>query len=219
MTVIMAPKEAAFRCKIKDVYGIHDGYNLILRPGYTSIVGPNGAGKTTLLNQLEEIARDRSYIVYRYSHLVSGGNAARQKWLENGDITLLAASATSSEGENISIAFGQAVKTIGAAVAKAVKEETPLMVLLDSLDSGASIDRLRSLTGLFNLILKDAGVLGHDRPERGVYIVAAVNAYELAWHGVCVDPRTGKTMTFSDYNDYASYICSYPLGRRKEDHA
>ena len=47
-----------FRCKINDWYGIHQGFNLLLRPGYTALVGPNGAGKSTLLRQIKELAED-----------------------------------------------------------------------------------------------------------------------------------------------------------------
>lgn len=48
-----------FRCKINDWYGIHQGFNLLLRPGYTALVGPNGAGKSTLLRQIKELAEKR----------------------------------------------------------------------------------------------------------------------------------------------------------------
>ena len=35
------------RIKINDDFGIHSGFFLNLKPGYTPLVGPNGAGKTT----------------------------------------------------------------------------------------------------------------------------------------------------------------------------
>lgn len=44
------------RIKINDDFGIHSGFFLNLKPGYTPLVGPNGAGKTTLLRQLREYA-------------------------------------------------------------------------------------------------------------------------------------------------------------------
>lgn len=210
------PKTKSFRCRIPDVYGLHNGYNLLLRPGYTAIVGPNGAGKTTLLVQLEEIARRRDYQTFRYSNLEPGIGQARQIWMYRGKLDLFAASAMSSEGENIALAFGPIVQKIGRRVTEYIKSNTPLLILLDALDSGASVDRLRQLLDLFNLILKDAGILDNASPEHEIYIVAAVNSYELASRAVCVDPRTGKSRTFRDYTDYADFICSYPLTKRKE---
>lgn len=203
------PKEARFRCKIEDWRGIHDGYWLTLRPGYTALVGPNGAGKTTLLRQLKEIAEKRGYLVVHYSNLTDGGHAARQGYLENGSISLLATAALSSEGENITINFGPTVRRIGQYITRSVREEKDLMILLDSLDSGASIDRMRELMNLFDMILRDHGVADHSRPDLGLYIVNAVNAYELARGRLCVDPRTGKSVVFGSYEDYAGFICSY----------
>lgn len=89
------------------------------------------------------------------------------------------------------------------------------MILLDALDSGASIDRLRWLRHLFDMVLKDLGVLDKSKPDREAYIVAAANSYELVSGAACVDPRTGKTMTFGDYAEYADYICSYDLSPKK----
>lgn len=211
----MADKPASFRCKIEDWHEIHSGFTLTLRPGYTALVGPNGAGKTTLLRQLEEKAKSRGFLTFRYSNLESGAKESRQGWLMSGQVSLVATSALSSEGENITIAFQPAVKQIGAMVAKAKEEDKPLMILLDALDSGSSIDRLRDIRRLFDMILKDLGVLDKSRPDREAYIVAAVNSYELASGAACVDPRTGKTMTFGDYAAYADYICSYDLTPKK----
>lgn len=203
------PREASFRCKIEDWRGIHNGYWLTLRPGYTALVGPNGAGKTTLLRQLREIAAKRDYLVFSYSNLTDGGHTARQIYLETGNLPMLATAALSSEGENITINFGPAVQKIGQYVTRSVNENRHLMILLDSLDSGASIDRMRELMGLFDRILQDCGVADHSAPSRGIYIVNAVNAYEMARDRICVDPRTGKCRVFTDYKSYADFICGY----------
>lgn len=76
----MADKAAAFRCRVDDWRGIHPGFTLTLRPGYTALAGPNGAGKTTLLYQLEDAARSRGFLVFRYSNLESGAMESRQDW-------------------------------------------------------------------------------------------------------------------------------------------
>lgn len=127
-----------FRCKIPDWYGIHSGFNLLLRPGYTALVGPNGAGKTTLLLQLEEIAKKRGYEVFHYSNARDGGDRAKQLYLSHGDMEYFATSACSSEGEQVSLNFGKVVGKIGQLVKKSVGNGTPLFILLDGLDSGKS---------------------------------------------------------------------------------
>ena len=180
--------KTGFRCKIPDWYGIHSGFNLLLRPGYTALVGPNGAGKTTLLLQLEEIAKERGYEVFHYSNLRDGGENARQQYLREGRLDYLAT-------------------RIGGLVRKSVESNTPLFILLDGLDSGASIDRNRELMGLFRLMERDAGVMPGGT-EHELYIVAAVNSYELARYS-CVDVRTGESLSFGNYADYAKYICNY----------
>ena len=69
------------RIKIKDWHGLHNGFYLNLRPGYTALVGPNGAGKSTLLRQLKEYANSKKITVIYYSNLEDGRHIARQRYL------------------------------------------------------------------------------------------------------------------------------------------
>ncbi|MFR1480868.1 MAG: hypothetical protein ACLSB9_36915 [Hydrogeniiclostridium mannosilyticum] len=78
------------RIKINDDFGIHSGFFLNLKPGYTPLVGPNGAGKTTLLRQLREYANGHDIMVFDYSNLVHGGGNAMDKYLWSGNMELLA---------------------------------------------------------------------------------------------------------------------------------
>ena len=199
--------KTGFRCKIVDWYDIHSGYTLTLRPGYTALVGPNGAGKTTLLRQLQEIAEKRKYKTFYYSNLTDGGDNAISAGLFRGDISFAATAMTSSEGERIAQSFGSKLGRIKQLVDEAVTSDIPLFILLDGLDSGASIDRLNELMNVFDLIARDAGVQSGGA-EHEVYIVAAVNNYALAKRA-CVDVRTGKSLSFGDYAEYERFICSY----------
>lgn len=189
------------RLKVNDVFGIHSGYVLDLKPGYTPLVGPNGAGKTTLLHQLRDYAKEHGYLVFEYSNLADGGNVARQSYLFRGDVSLLAASSFSSEGEQIAFNFGQAVKRLGAAVRDAKTQSKPLFILLDALDSGASIDRARELRGFFDLVYRDAGEIA--------YIICACNSYELVRGVSGINVRTGKRVRFKDYEEYADFVCTF----------
>lgn len=190
------------KIKINDWFGIHKGYNLTIQPGYTALVGPNGAGKSTLLHQIREFASKEGIQVFNYNNLFDGGHNAIQKHHDEGNMKMMAELATSSEGEQVSINFGQAVKAIGNGVRKHIQDKTPFFILLDSLDSGASIDRDREVRSLFNMIHQDI----KDNP---IYLVASVNAYELAKDADCVDVRTGKHIKFNSYEQYADFICEY----------
>lgn len=197
----------SFRCKIEDVYGLHDGFQLFLRPGFTALVGPNGAGKTTLLRQIEEKALERGCKVVKYSNFTDGGKAAMDNLLAAGHLNKLVLRVQSSEGQRIVQNFSDALVGIGKAVTEAIESGKTLFVLLDSLDSGTSIDRQVEMVQFFDLMERDIGVepggAAHD-----IYIVCAVNSYELAGR-ICVDARTGKNVSFGTYNDYRQYILQY----------
>lgn len=202
------------RLKVNDVFGIHSGYMLDLKPGYTPLVGPNGAGKTTLLHQLRDYAKEHGCLVFEYSNLADGGSVARQTYLFKGEAALLAASAFSSEGEQVALNFGQAIRKLGAAVRETKEQGKPLFILLDALDSGASIDRARELREFFDMVCRDAG--------ETAYIVCACNSYELVRGVAGINVRTGKRVKFKDYEEYADFICSFlekfaPPKQEKED--
>ena len=199
--------KTGFRCKIEDWYGIHPGFTLSLRPGYTALVGPNGAGKTTLLRQVEEIAKAKGYDVFYYSNQEEGGSTSMERNVMRDNLEFVATAICSSEGERIAAAFGDILPQLGSRVRKDIAENKPLFILLDGLDSGASIDRTRELMSLFELIERDAGVQPGGA-EHEVYILAAVNSYEMACRR-CVNVRTGESMMFGRYEEYASFICSF----------
>lgn len=203
---------ATLNIHIIDWRDIHAGFDLALHSGYTPLIGPNGAGKTTLLAQLREYAHDHDIMVFEYSNLRDGGDCARQKYIFGNDPAMLAAAAFSSEGEQIALNFSQAVSQIGGAVKKAKAEQRTLFILLDSLDSGASIDRLRELHNFFNLVHRDIG----DLP---IYLVVAVNAYELVKDTRCIDVRNGCERSFGSYGAYAEFICRYFDEHRPSEHA
>lgn len=194
---------------IDDWFDIHEGFDLELKPGYTPLVGPNGAGKTTLLRQLgDKFEEHTDFKVFKYSNYSEGGKQAMQKQLtcSYSSLSYLATLATSSEGEQIAMNFGQECKKLGQIVAECKTEGKNLLVLLDAIDSGASIDRLRDYISLFDMITDDC-----VKSELDCYILVAVNSYELVKDKLCKDVRTGKDINFSNYEDYANFICNYKM--------
>lgn len=190
---------------VEDWHDLHKGFLLELEPGFTALVGPNGAGKTTMLQQIKEHARKEGVEVWEYSNVRDGGQTARSQYQLTGDIANLAASLTASEGENVSLNFSNKVGELGARVRRAAAEKKPLIVLLDAIDSGASIDRARELRSLFDLIYEQDISKGAE-----VYSVMAVNSYELAKDPAdCVNVRNGKHIRFRSYDAYAKFVCSF----------
>lgn len=195
----------SLKIKIDDWYDLHHGFTLKIEPGFTALVGPNGAGKTTLLTQIKEFAVQEKIDTWEYSNLRDGGSMAQSEYGFYGSFENLAATIMGSEGECVALNFSNKVRALGQAVRKSIEEKKPLIVLLDAIDSGASIDRARDIRGLFDIIYENDISKGAE-----VYIVMAVNHYELAKSPAdCVNVRNGKHMMFGSYERYAEFICSF----------
>lgn len=186
--------------KIEDVYDLHKGFNLTLKPGFTALVGPNGAGKTTLLSQIKTYADQNNIPVWQYSNRREGRLMTDAAALKNR-LDFVASSLTSSEGEQVAIHFGESIKDLRKFIREA---SSPVFVLLDAIDSGASIDRAKELRDFFHLVIK-------TETDREVYIIMAVNHFELARSTDCVHARTGEHITFHDYETYAGFILDFFL--------
>lgn len=191
--------------EIKDWYDLHKGYTLALEPGLTFLVGPNGAGKTTLLSQIADYSKTNNIGLWQYDNLHDGGQHAANQYALQGDFTKVATAMTASEGENVALNFGNQVGEMGQRIGQAVSAHQPLIILLDAVDSGASIDRARELAQFLSFVcdkdIKDAAE---------VYIVVAANHYELVKAPArCINVRTGSLETFPSYDEYAEFICSF----------
>lgn len=101
-----------------DAYGegikMYNKATIELVPGVTVLVGCNGAGKSTLLKQLYGIVQKENIPCVMFDNLKDGGSNARSKAGFYGDITFLATSMCSSEGENIALNMGNFAKMIGS---------------------------------------------------------------------------------------------------------
>lgn len=88
--------------------------HVTFQPGLTVLVGCNGCGKTTLMKQLENILKkDRKKAkVFRYENEIHGGHSSMQEAMFYGDMSFVAASVMSSEGEKISLNMQKAAAKI-----------------------------------------------------------------------------------------------------------
>lgn len=198
-----------------------------IRPGLTVLVGCNGAGKTTLLNNIKDEMFRNKIPCHKYDNLKSGGIdnifgslMAGGVFKEEGDdFGLAVAMYGSSEGECIKMNVGRQsrffreffetgyIKDKDYRFSKIFNKEdekietNKRVLLFDAVDSGLSVDSVVELVNAFNEMLKDAESLGVE-----LYLIISANEYELARGNNCFDVNAGKYLTFTDYEDYRSFI-------------
>ena len=186
-----------------DAYGegikMYNKATIKLVPGVTVLVGCNGAGKSTLLKQLYGIVQKENIPCVMFDNLKDGGSNARSKAGFYGDITFLATSMCSSEGENIALNMGNFAKMI-VSMFRNNPNDNEYWIFADAVDSGFSIDNVVELKDeLFKLILD-------IHKDKEVYIVITANAYEMARGEQCFDVINGKYVSIKSYEKYRSVI-------------
>ena len=178
---------------------IYQKKEITINPGVTVLVGCNGIGKTTLLRLLKEQLRNENIPVISYNNLWDGGDHSRGVALRQGNLSFLAESALSSEGENITLNIGNFAAKIGA-FQRQHAGVSELWLLFDAVDSGLSVDNIVELKeDLFSLILQHRG-------DTEIYIIISANEYELARGEACFDVLRGKYITFKTYEAYRNFI-------------
>lgn len=176
--------------KIVDLFKTHKfdyedkgEYELRLVSGCIFVVGPNGAGKSTLFRQIEDampISRtsDNNLLVYHYYN--------RDNDTEFGDYVET-----------------RVREIVNEAKASLYDPNMQVIILIDDLDLGISVDKLHKYSKFFEEIDKDC-------PE-GVSILVSTNNFELArtLPGRCLDPRNGTYCALTNYDKYVKFICQY----------
>ena len=184
----------------RNYYGECDIYErdeIEVKPGVTVLVGCNGAGKTTLITQMMESLKERKIMAIMYDSLQDGGDRALSAAGYNENFKLMAKLMQSSEGENIVNNVGEFAGRLGKMI-RQQPDSSEIWVFFDAIDSGMSIDNIVDVKDFFNLVLQEKG--------KTVYIIASANEYELARGEQCFDVRNGEYVTFSDYEDFRTFI-------------
>ena len=174
---------------------------ITINEGVTVLVGCNGMGKTTLIKQIIQKLEKDDIPVVSFDNLKDGGSRAREKFAFYGDITSLATSFFSSEGENIYLNIGK----FASRIARFAKDNTEanaseMWIFFDAIDSGLSVDNIVEVKEqLFNTIIK-------TNPNITTYIVVSANEYELARNANCFDVYNGEYIQFKNYEEYRDFI-------------
>lgn len=204
--------------------------SVTIQPGITILVGCNGSGKSTLLRHIKRILEQED-IDYRrhgenpktllisYDEEQDGRTTSRELYGNSSDFVNLSRSLLSSEGENIVNNIGnQVIKTLsffGAYREGRVDYNGPeptkklydsaerVVVLLDGIDSGLSLDVIEEVNDLFKMIVKD---YQETLPDIPLYIIATSNTYEMTKGNTCINCRSMATIKFPTYESYHMFI-------------
>lgn len=169
-------------------------------PCITVLVGCNGYGKTTMLQAITSQCR-KEKIPYIEFESIGDRRDERNKTTLNDDMAYLAMAFVSSEGEEIGMSLGKFAGRLGNFV-RNHSDEKILVVTMDALDSGYSIDNVvEAKELLFKTVLKDCESKGIE-----LYIFMTANAYELARDEKCFDPIKGEYVSFENYEQYRKYV-------------
>ena len=180
-------------------YPLFKKSRITIQEGLTVLVGCNGIGKTTLIRAIIDSNWKKNIPTLSFDNLHDGGFNARAKAGYDGDMSFLATSMFSSEGENIYLNVGKFVQNIGQFIRKHDNVDE-IWICMDAVDSGFSIDNVVELKEL----IKDI-ILG-DNKEKSLYIIVSANEYETANGEECFDVYNGKYIKFKDYEDYKKMI-------------
>ena len=197
----------------------------------TVFVGPNGYGKTTLVTMIKEaLERDgaisfsnnprarsiaRAFklaVVDEYkrsnspigfisydSHADDHTNSISAS-LVNNNMQQLLLRKESSEGENNLISLADLFDN-AQAVAKEHQNLEHLIIFVDGIDSGLSVDKIDFIVR--NLDLKIKQVEGQN-PNLNVALVFTANHYEMVRNLPTIDPITFKKINYHDYEEFRS---------------
>ena len=195
-------------------YDNDKGRNITINiaPGYTCLVGPNGVGKSTMLEQIRDILRQEKdsetglhkYEVVYYDNLHDGGSKQFGMWMMNGMFEKIAAITSSSEGEGIIYNITEFAMQCGVATKKCIEKNRTLIILIDGLDSGTSIDKIYKFKSEFI----DTIIDHCSQSNVEAYIIATANNYAMIDDEIvdCIFAKNGKHMKFKTYNSFRKFI-------------
>ncbi len=177
-------------------------------PGRTILVGANGTGKSTMLKAIAEQLRAERVACLKYDDRRSGGMRLGEAFSMAGNIDGLAAVVMGSEGERINMG----ISSFGGQIRKLfeLNRNRPCWILIDSTDSGLSVDNIVELKEFLDFVGQDA----KSTYNITLYVVVAANSYEMAAGERCLEPKTGKYRTFKSYAGYRRFVLA---SRRRKD--
>ena len=203
--------ENVLRLRTYDIYGIgRKSHILELLPNEVNcLIGPNGSGKSMAIRIINEYAKKHKneYEFVEYENMFDGSRHNSLGDLLGGlnqDIGRAVDIMSSSEGQGIVINLGTFIqRKANVALANAITKNKKLIICLDGLDSGTSIDTIEDIKSMcINSIIemgKKKGII--------TYLVITSNMYALARDYRCINAYTCKDAPkFKSYNGFERFI-------------
>ena len=200
-------------------FDIHATKNPVfdLLPGITVFAGCNGHGKSTTIKQIARFMQENNHPYLYYDATMHDINTVTET-------DMLTYCLQASEGERVYAIFGEFVAKIRKERERCKWDSRPMVLLIDGIDGGLSIDVIIEIRNFLCFIL-------HEIIEYGVlpYICIATNSYELcnepdyfnagifeynkelrnlylAKYFRCCDACNFEYLKFSSYTEYHKYI-------------
>ena len=178
-------------------YEQHPKFTVKFNHGVTILIGKNGSGKTSMINEINAFLKKKNIPVYQYNQLVEGASTTG-RGIYTGDISVAATYMQSSEGEKVIVSYGNTLKNIQQFLFNN-RDKEHVFLLCDGLDSGVSINIIKELNEIFDL-------LQNDYPN--IVIINTTNNYEFTRNRRCIVAESGEEITFDTYEEYARFICA-----------
>ena len=204
---------------------------LTLTNQVTVFIGPNGYGKTTLVNMLKEALEKDGAISFsnnaysrnlaqafelneadKYkknnasigfisydSHADDYTNSISTS-LVNNNMQQLLLRRESSEGENNLISLADLFDN-AQAVAKEHQNLEHLIIFVDGIDSGLSVDKIDFIVRNLDLKIKQ---VESQNPNLNVALIFTANHYEMVRNLPTIDPITFEKISYNDYEEFQS---------------
>lgn len=176
-------------------YEEHRKFSVTFTPGVTTLVGKNGSGKSSMVSEINEYLKKNKIPVYYYEQREMGRRSA-SSFILGGSVEETGNYYCSSEGERIIVSVGYNMQRIKQFLIKH-KDAEMVFVLFDGLDSGLSINLIRNLQDIFEIMLKDFPNL---------FIINTTNNYEFTKNSRCIIAKNGRDIQFNKYDDFVKLI-------------
>lgn len=189
---------------------LYENPTFSFREGVTVLVGCNGSGKTTLMRRLEAALAGVEDVSARTFDLRDVEGFLSRALVRPDGRDDMAAVLGSSEGERVVVLLG---KALGWAWKQCERGVPRVLLMLDSLDSGADVPTIERVVDALETTVRMVA----DTYGTRLHVLVSANGYELARGEHCVDVSTGKVMRFSSYDEYRDF-CMRSHERRAVDY-
>lgn len=181
-----------------------DQYALFTPNEINTLIGCNSSGKSTMLRKIEEILYTNGFPYILYDNIDNSFKWLHERIHESIHYRNL------SEGEVIAKASSKYINVLTDIIVGTIirdkkfrkyRDLDNIFLLLDSIDTGYSIDNILNLTGILNGLICLA-----KKNKKRLYIIAAANNFEFIQGNRSWDVQASKEIFFNKYEEYKQRI-------------